>query len=212
MLCICITWQSQCNRMLKYNIVTCRGVRVTDIVSSRFDWLDLLYVTITISLDYNSSHIWPLLDNESLTVVWIFHWRLVFSSLSFCRILSPFEWVLYYDRRPVCLGIKHPSGAYDQIFITVKTVACFLMLGALSDERTILSFTIAAGPRQRIHFRDRVPWDSWPHFTVSDSRLPFSSPPMVEVSSFGQFSPWGRFWSNRMEITSLKGFPFMSPM
>jgi hypothetical protein len=24
---------------------------------------------------------------------------------------------LYYDRRSVCLGIKHPSGAYDQIFI-----------------------------------------------------------------------------------------------
>jgi hypothetical protein len=33
------------------------------------------------------------------------------------------------------------------------------MLGALSDERTGLSFTIAAGPRQRNHFRVRVPWD-----------------------------------------------------
>jgi hypothetical protein len=49
------------------------GVRMTDIVSSRFDWLDLLGVSITISLDYNSSHISLLLDNESLTVVWILH-------------------------------------------------------------------------------------------------------------------------------------------
>jgi hypothetical protein len=38
--------------------------------------------------------------------------------------------------RPVCLGIKHPYGAYDQIFITVKTVAGLLMWGALSAERT----------------------------------------------------------------------------
>jgi hypothetical protein len=56
-----------------HQTVTCRGVRVTDIVSSRFDWLDLLGVSITISLDYNSSHIWLLLDNESFTVVWILH-------------------------------------------------------------------------------------------------------------------------------------------
>jgi hypothetical protein len=60
--------------------------------------------------------------------------------------------------RPVYLGIKHPSGAYDQIFVTIKTVAGFLMWGALSDERTSLSFTIASGPRQRSHFRARVSW------------------------------------------------------
>jgi hypothetical protein len=35
-----------------------------------------------------------------------------------------------------------------------------------------LSFTIAAGPRQRSHSRIRVPRDSWPHFTVSNSRFP----------------------------------------
>jgi hypothetical protein len=35
-----------------------------------------------------------------------------------------------------------------------------------------LPFTIAAGPRQRSHSHVRVPRDSWPHFTVSDSRLP----------------------------------------
>jgi hypothetical protein len=63
------------------------------------------------------------------------------------------------------------------------------MGGALSDERTGLLFTIAAGPRQRIHSRVRVPWDSWPYFTVSDSRLPFSSPPTTRRATvFGPAS------------------------
>jgi hypothetical protein len=35
-----------------------------------------------------------------------------------------------------------------------------------------LSFTIAADPRQRRHFQVRVPGDSWPYFTDSDSRVP----------------------------------------
>jgi hypothetical protein len=42
--------------------------------------------------------------------------------------------------RPVCLGIKHPYGAYDQIFYYCQTFAGFLMWGARSDERTGLSF------------------------------------------------------------------------
>jgi hypothetical protein len=36
----------------------------------------------------------------------------------------------------------------------------------------VLSFTIAAGPRQCSHSQVRVPRNSWPHFTVSDSGLP----------------------------------------
>jgi hypothetical protein len=57
-----------------------------------------------------------------------------------------------------------------------QRVAGLLMWGSLSDERTGLSFTIAAGPR---HCRARLPWDSWPYFTVSDSILPFSSSPVT---------------------------------
>jgi hypothetical protein len=46
--------------------------------------------------------------------------------------------------RPVCLGIKHPFGAYDQIFITCMTITVFFLLwDALSDERTGLTFIYA---------------------------------------------------------------------
>jgi hypothetical protein len=46
------------------------------------------------------------------------------------------------------------------------------MWGALSDERKGLPFINAAGPRQLSHSWLRVPRESWPHFTVSVSRLP----------------------------------------
>jgi hypothetical protein len=62
-------------------------------------------------------------------------------------------------------------------FYYCQTVAVLLMWGALSEERTGLSFTVPAFPHQRSHSRVRVPWDSRPYFTVSNSRLPFSSPP-----------------------------------
>jgi hypothetical protein len=75
--------------------------------------------------------------------------------------------------RPVCLGAKHPSGAYDQIFITCVTVTVLFLWGALSDERSGLSFVCAAGPCQRSLSRVRIPWDLRPYFTVTHLRLPF---------------------------------------
>jgi hypothetical protein len=63
------------------------------------------------------------------------------------------------------------------------------MWGALSDEKTDLSFTVASGPRQHSHSRVRVPWDSGSYFTASDSRLPFSSPPTTRRATVEQFDP-----------------------
>jgi hypothetical protein len=65
-----------------------------------------------------------------------------------------------------------------------------LLWGALSDERTGLSFVCAAGPCQRSLSRVRIPWDSRPYFTLSDLRVPFSSPPTIldPSSTRGYFS------------------------
>jgi hypothetical protein len=60
----------------------------------------------------------------------------------------------------------------EQDFCYCQIVVDLLMWVALSDERTGLSFTIAACPRQRSHTRVLVPRDSGPYFTVSDSRFP----------------------------------------
>jgi hypothetical protein len=73
--------------------------------------------------------------------------------------------------RPVCLGAKHPSGAYDQVFLTCVTVTGVFLWGALSDERSGLSFLYAAGPCPRSLSRIQVPWDLRPYFTVSHLRL-----------------------------------------
>jgi hypothetical protein len=51
------------------------------------------------------------------------------------------------------------------------------MWDAFSDERTGLPFTITAGSRQRSHSLVIVQRDSWPYFTVSDSRLPQTGGP-----------------------------------
>jgi hypothetical protein len=70
-----------------------------------------------------------------------------------------------------------------------QTVADLLIRGALSDERMGLSSTIAAGPHLRTQSLVGVPWDWRPYFTVSDSRLPFSSPPTTRRVTLEVFDP-----------------------
>jgi hypothetical protein len=79
-------------------------------------------------------------------------------------------------------------GSWPDIYYCL-TITVLILWGALSDDRTVLSFSVASGPRQRSHSRVRVPWDSWLYFTVSDSKLPFSSPPTTRRASVEVFDP-----------------------
>jgi hypothetical protein len=84
-------------------------------------------------------------------------------------------------RQSVRLGAK-PLETHDQIFFSTKYLRLYSLRNILSDERMGLSFTTAVGPRQRSnHSQVRVPWDSWPHFTVSDSRLPQPGGPGLRI-------------------------------
>jgi hypothetical protein len=49
-------------------------------------------------------------------------------------------------------------------------------------------FCMCCWPSQCLS-RVRVPWDSWPYFTVSDLRLPFSSPPTTRRITVEVFEP-----------------------
>jgi hypothetical protein len=84
---------------------------------------------------------------------------------------------------------RAPSGPHDQIFITVWQLRSCFMWGALSGERMGLSFVYATGPCQRSLSQVRVPWDSRPYFTVSELRLPFSSPPTTRRLTVEVFVP-----------------------
>jgi hypothetical protein len=69
------------------------------------------------------------------------------------------------------------------------TVTFLIPWGALSDKRMGLSFVCAAGPCQRSLSWVLVPWDLRPYLTVSDLRLPFSSPPTTRRVTVEVFDP-----------------------
>jgi hypothetical protein len=67
-------------------------------------------------------------------------WRMNASRIASSLMLRPTV------SRPVCLGVKYPSGSYDQIFITVRQLrVCWCGALSLSDERSAQSFS-SPGP------------------------------------------------------------------
>jgi hypothetical protein len=147
-----------------------------------------------------------LFDSYSLVIVRRPLWRedglkCLSLSLSLSLMLRPTV------SRPVCLGIKHSSAAYDQIFISVRNteyvwqVTFLIPWGALS--------VCAAGPCQRSLSRVLVPWELRPYFTVSDLRRPFSSPPTTRRVTVEVFDPastrvWSACWCYSRYIASAR--------
>jgi hypothetical protein len=76
----------------------------------------------------------------------------------------------------VSFGVEPHLGLMTRYLLLLGIYGLVLWV-SLSDERTGLSFVYSAGPCQRSLSRVTVPWDSRPYFTVSDLRLPSSSPP-----------------------------------
>jgi hypothetical protein len=73
--------------------------------------------------------------------------------------------------RPVCLGVRHPSGARDQFFPSCFCIGnCgFLYVGRplWREDGSVIYCTIASGPCQSSHSQVQVPQNSRPYFTVS---------------------------------------------
>jgi hypothetical protein len=96
------------------------------VTSSLTRWVCLLRICLAFYQVY-ISHIYHIIDNSSI-------YTSAIKEVKVKVMLRP------TISRPVYLGMKHPSGAYDQIYITVRHLRFFFIWGALPNGRTYLSF------------------------------------------------------------------------
>jgi hypothetical protein len=110
------------------------------------------------------------------------------------------------DKVKVTTQLTVSQSAWPDIYYCL-TVTVLYLWGANSDERTGLSFVYAAGPCQRRLSLVWVPRDSRPYFTLSDLRLPFSSPRTSRMVTVEVFDPA----STRVtELTNIVGLSLYS--
>jgi hypothetical protein len=71
-----------------------------------------------------------------------------------------------------CSWCQAPWDPWPALFLQLNTCSYNPYITSSLTRGWVLSFTIAAGPRQCVQSRVQVPRDSWLYFTVSHSRLP----------------------------------------
>jgi hypothetical protein len=166
------------------------GVAWLIIVGSRFgDWIYWHFFTIT--LDYNSSHIELLLDNESLSVFLPFLGlisSLLLLSTTDCE--SESESYVTTDGQPASLSWnKAPFWDLRPDIYYCLTVAGLLIWSALSDESTSLSFTLLLAFASAVIFGSEYRRTRG-HILLSQiSRLLFPSPPTTSRVTVEVFDP-----------------------
>jgi hypothetical protein len=110
--------------------------------------------------------------------------------------------------RPVCLGVRRPSGTLDQFSFFLEISfrylhVCYFVAPSLTRDGSEIYCRIASGPCQSSHSWVEVPQNSRPYFTVS-----------FETPQPG--GPGSRIYIPQEQggpvIPPGTGFPFLSPL
>jgi hypothetical protein len=167
-------------------ILACIRGSVTNSIGLWIGWLNLLALLYNqwlstdpflTGLRVSSLPLWRMPKEEFFPTELNEEWRLTYE-LELCSNSAKRQSQIATDGQSIrSLGVEPQLLLFDSYGL--------VLWGALSDERTGLSFIIyaagprqrslsrvrvpfiyAAGPRQRSLSQVRVPWDSWPYFTL----------------------------------------------